>query len=182
MSAAEPQDLERLLSLLADRALQGLDKAEQAELAALVDEFPALDEGVLDRTVAEIEIAVAPEPEPLPLPMRRGLERAVRERFAPEPIPSDPAVDSALPSGNPAEFEATSYGRTEGLPGSPLPTNEAVPARSASLSFRETLAWTLAVFALLLAVAGWWPRITGPAEAPPNAPPPLGSVVDEPAS
>ncbi len=71
MTPSPHSDHDRLLELLADRALVGLDADEQHELDSLLQAHPDFDAESLDRTAALLDWAVsAAETEPLPQPLR----------------------------------------------------------------------------------------------------------------
>ncbi len=87
MSAATPGDLERLLSLLADRSTQGLSAAELAESERLLGLFEELDESALDRAAAGIELALlgtrrVPPPPALRLKLETEAKQLVPARAA----------------------------------------------------------------------------------------------------
>jgi len=64
---------ERVLELLAERALMPLSPEEEVELASLLQSDPSSDTGIFDRITAAVAIARAPE-EPLPDWLARRLE------------------------------------------------------------------------------------------------------------
>ncbi len=159
MTAPAPE-LPRLLDLLADRSLVGLDAAGERELARGLEAFPSLDAAVLDRTVAKIELALGPEPEALSGVLREQLAADARARFDPRGGLSifERRAAAASPPPAPAPERV------------PAPAPERVPAppiaREAWLR-REAVAWLVAAVATAAAVAGWWPeRPALPADAP----------------
>lgn len=82
---------ERLLELLAERAVFGLDPAEEAELAGLLRDHPAADVEGLDRVAASVAVALggaAPAALPAGLRARLGAGRGAR-----------PAAAAARPGG-----------------------------------------------------------------------------------
>ncbi len=67
MTPLPPVDHDRLLELLADRTLVGLDAGEQQELESLLQANPDFDTECLDRTAALLDrAAAAGDTEPLP--------------------------------------------------------------------------------------------------------------------
>ncbi len=86
MSASAPDNLDRLTELLADRATQRFDAAEQAELDGLLAAHPEVDAGALERVAAEIDLVLGDEGGALPDRLRRKIEAAagpVRKAVAP---------------------------------------------------------------------------------------------------
>lgn len=67
----------RLLDLLAERAVFGLSGFEQQEVARLLAEFPDVDGDCMDRVAAEVVLAGATATlEPPPTRVRESLRRA----------------------------------------------------------------------------------------------------------
>lgn len=62
MTPMDKKSRDRLLSLLADRATEGLDAASAAELATLASTHPDVDLDALDRLAAMIDVAMAGPP------------------------------------------------------------------------------------------------------------------------
>lgn len=82
---------ERLLELLADRAVFGLEPAEEAELAGLLRDHPAADVESLDRVAASVAVAVGGA---LPAALPAGL----RARLGAD-LGARPAAAAARPGG-----------------------------------------------------------------------------------
>ncbi|GJM19728.1 MAG: hypothetical protein DHS20C14_19410 [Phycisphaeraceae bacterium] len=121
-------DDERILDLICERALRGLDDTEQGELdaAALDTELP----GEFDRAVGALYAALAPDPpEPMPDSIRRSLEETARQ------------------------FEAEQRSATEPK----LRLTEAPTPPQARSAFPATLGWFAAAACLALAAVAWWP-------------------------
>ena len=80
MNTAWHKNEERLLELLADRALFGLDDAERNELQELLSLMPEFDAESMDQTTAAVQLAYGEiDPEPLPAWLRSSVkEKAVR--------------------------------------------------------------------------------------------------------
>jgi anti-sigma-K factor RskA len=67
MNSFYPSDHDRILELLADQAITGLNAVEQAELKSLLEANPNFDLAALDRTAAMLDIAASVDDiEPLP--------------------------------------------------------------------------------------------------------------------
>ncbi len=96
MTASAP-DLRRVVALLADRALEGLDPGEQQELDGLLEAFPDLDAGVLDRTAAQVEVVLSRSGSRLAAPVRRVLLEDVAARFG-RPVAAPPARAEPTPT------------------------------------------------------------------------------------
>jgi hypothetical protein len=162
--SAHLRQLDRVEELLADRAVQGLDASERAELEKLLsgggDSMG--DDYSLEAAAAAIELSFVRFDEVLPTHVRERLMRTadaylsaapasragirasdVLERIGPG-VSSAGAGSSAGASSSRAESGvAGSIGgqRSSGVPG---------------------WGWFAAAASLLIAVAGWWPRFTAP--------------------
>lgn len=136
MSADQPQR-ERLDELLVDRAVDGLDPAETAELETLLARLGHDDPEGCDLAAASVWIAAAAPEEPMPA------EVAARARRTFE-------TGVPAPRQDPGQGEQAATGNARPLR----------PRRAAATG------WIAAAAALVLAVAGWWPRLDerGPEE------------------
>jgi hypothetical protein len=86
---------ERLDELLVERAIEGLDAAEAAELERLLARYPAVDGDAFERVAASVSVALLDTDEPLPPALRDRIlasapaagaaERPVERRPAPRP-------------------------------------------------------------------------------------------------
>ncbi len=94
MNSSYPSDHDRMLELLADQAIGGLDAAEQLELKSLLETSPDFDLESLDRTAAMLDVAASAEGiEPLPNHLRdRILAHVQSDSEAVGTVP--PAVQS----------------------------------------------------------------------------------------
>ncbi len=159
MSSSAP-DLDRLVALLADRALEGLSPGRAAELAGLLADVPDLDDEALDRTAAQLHLALAPAPAvPLAVPLQRAiltdLERSLAET-PPRPARAaptrEPDVDWSGPDlgADPSEHAVAAAGAGEDREG----------FRVFAARRTDGGAWAKAVSAagwvLALLVAGLW--------------------------
>jgi anti-sigma-K factor RskA len=132
MTPSPPADHDRLLELLADRALVGLDVGEQHELESLLQANPDFDAECLDRTAALLDrAAAAGDTEPLP--------EHLKDRILANPWLEHPAAARGLEA--PATLKAASSGRSRMRP-------------------REAFAWLAAAACLLVAVFTWYARPT----------------------
>jgi hypothetical protein len=140
MSAQPAPELQRLLALLADRAVEGLPPARGAELAGLADHFPGVDGDALDRTAARIDLALAPQAGRSLTPALRRAILADLDRQRGVEVPRRPKAESqrrdpAAPrhgSASPAPaFAAAASAPAEALAGDPFqgPRAEAEPER-----------------------------------------------------
>ena len=126
MSAVWPND-ERLHELLATRAVEGLDDAEQRELAEFEARYPGLDDEALDRAAAAVALAGL-RVEPLPAALRNRLE---------------------------ADAETWLRG-SAGAQGPAAPrTAEIVPLRARPAAATAWGGWLAAAAAVVMAVVGW---------------------------
>src|SRR5437763_16914990 len=97
---ANPRD--RLLDLLADQALQGLDAADEAELDLLLSAHPDVDGEELLRSAAALDRVLADTaPEPLPPALRLAVERDLT-RLMNAGTPSGRPGVLRLPAARPA--------------------------------------------------------------------------------
>jgi hypothetical protein len=88
MTPSPHSDHDRLLELLAEQALVGLDADEQHELESLLQAHPDFDAECLDRTAALLDRAVAAgDTEPLPQPLQDRI-RAQGSRLGLQTRPS----------------------------------------------------------------------------------------------
>ncbi len=123
---------ERADELLAFRAVEGLARAEEQELSALLAEAPQLDDGGFETAAAACHLALLGPEEPLPENVRRRLERAA------------------------AIFRGTVL-PMPGRHSTATPAQQAPPAAQ-----RAWGGWLAAAACLLLALVGWWPRLAAP--------------------
>jgi hypothetical protein len=151
MTPSSHSDHDRLLELLAERALVGLDADQQCELESLLQTHPDVDAESLDRTAALLDWAVAAgDTEPLPPSLQdrilAGGRLGLQSRQS--------AVDG---SGDPSYENARA--RTHDL---------ARPSLGRRMHRREVVAWLATAACLSMAVFAWYTR---PTPAPPLASP-----------
>ena len=163
MSAHPAPDLQRLLALLADRAVEGLPPARAAELAGLADSFASVDGDALDRTAARIDLALAPGAgRVLPPALRRAIladldrQRGVEAPRRPkaEPRRRDPAAPRP---GSGATAPAPAFGAAASAPAEPLAGDPFQSPRAEPRAQRPRPSRSLRIPARFgaLAAAGW---------------------------
>jgi len=154
-----PQNTERLEELLAQQATEGLEAAERVELDALLSEHPEADGGAFDLAAAAIELAYLEVDEPLPGELRSQIESSAQHFFAGHPPGAATPGEERAAESNVHPF----------------------PAERATAPAPQRWGWLAAAACLLLALAGWWPRVaTGPAEGPAEAPPAVAEAPPPP--
>ena len=135
---------ERLAELLADRALQGLDPREQAEVDRLLAAETGADPEEFDRAAAAAHLSLVLGPlEPVPASLREKLERDARAFLR------GAASDPDLPANGAPATEAT---------GAPGPTG---------FLARPWPGW-IAAAAILVLWLSFSDRVDTPADAPPG--------------
>jgi hypothetical protein len=132
MAARIPDD-DRFFDLLATRAVEGLDPAEQEELAHLAELHPDVDPESFDRVAASIALA-ALRIEPMP--------EALRDRLAAE------AEALLAPRGEAPRSVVTQFRGSAGAPPAPRPAGAPTPSTVWG-------GWLAAAATLVLAVTGW---------------------------
>jgi hypothetical protein len=131
---------ERCVDLLIQEVTSSLTEAESAELAQLLARYPGADRSAFEPAAAALALAARLPLEPLPGALRaRLLAQAGGASGATAPV---------------VDFEQLRRARE--LAGMP-----AAPARPRS----GTAGWWAAAAALLVAIAGWYPRLQGPPHA-----------------
>lgn len=140
---------ERIMDLLADRALYGLSAEESAELAALLAAAGLTDDETLDQAVAQLHVALHAQAA-MPAQVASRVKQAGAAWAA-----AAPARTAAAPSAVPA---ARTPARTD------------VPAQAPSFRFPAAVPWLLAAACLGLAVVAWQPWARQPTPTPVPAP------------
>ncbi len=121
---------ERLVDLLIEQATAGLGSEELAELETLISRYPNTDRTEIERTVAALTLAGEFKEEPLPA--------RVRERVL--------TAESAM-RGRAATSDLTERARSR------------TPAAAAPSRAGAQAGWWAAAAAVLIAIAGWYPRL-----------------------
>ena len=144
MTPSPHSDHDRLLELLAERVLVGLDAVQQHELDSLLQTHPDFDAECLDRTAALLDrAAAAGDTEPLPQSLQDRIRAGSRLVLQTRPEAGDG-------SGEPS-YESVRVSTVD------------VAARVAPrMHRREVVAWLAAAACLLLAVFAWYTRPTLP--------------------
>jgi len=136
MTESPLSDYDRLLHLLAEQALAGLETDQQSELASLLQMHPDFDMECLDRTAALLDWAVAAgDTQPLPQPVQDRIRAEAGLDLQTRPDVGDGSGD---------------------------PTHEI----AGRMHRREVVAWLAAAACLLVAVLAWYNRPTLPLESP----------------
>jgi hypothetical protein len=168
MTPSPHSDHDRLLELLAERALVGLDADQQRPLESLLQAHPDFDAECLDRTAALLDrAAAAGDTEPLPQQLQDRIRAGGRLGLQTRPNAGDGSGDPSY---------ASARARTVGT-----------AARAAQrMHRREVVAWLAAAACLFLAVFVWYTRPTlAPPEKSPavanSEPPATPPAVDTPA-
>jgi hypothetical protein len=133
LNADQPQR-ERLDELLLDRAVEGIDPAETAELETLLARMGHDDPEGYDLAAASVWVAAGAPEEPMPADVAERARRTL-ERGAPA-------------AREDADDRQQSTDNVRPLHPQPRPAGRAA----------ATTGWIAAAAALVLAVAGWWPQ------------------------
>lgn len=136
MSAAYLND-ERCVDLLIQEVTSGLSEAESAELDRQLERYPGADRRAFAPAAAALALAARLPLEPLPDALRARL----LEQAGGAPSAAAPVVD----------LEQARRARE-------LASTRAAPVRPGS----GTVGWWAAAAAVLVAIAGWYPRLQGP--------------------
>jgi len=156
---------QRLVELLVQRAVDGLNSAERAELKALLEEENYVDAGRFEYTAAALLLAGDVEhsvPEEMPDSLRDRLY-AQAEMFEATMAPP-PRQRSSSSSGQPQVISIAGRSRS-GASTPSVSSPQAAPAKqsgrkpSSSYSLQAKAGWFAAAASVLIAVAGWWPRL-----------------------
>ena len=156
MTPSPHSDHDRLLELLAERALVGLETDQQNELESLLQAQPDFDAECLDRTAGLLDWAVAAgDTEPLPQPVQDRILAGGRLGLQPRPS-----------AGTGLETRPTkaALARTHDL---------AKPSHGRRMHRCEVVAWLAAAACLLVAVFTWYTR---PTPAPPLKSPTVANI------
>ncbi|MFC4308930.1 anti-sigma factor domain-containing protein [Steroidobacter flavus] len=168
----------RLVELLVQRAVDGLNSSERAELKQLLSEERYVDAGRFEYTAASLLLAADVEnnaPEEMPYSLRERLMAQADTVAAsmPEPAPrqssSQPRVISIA-------------GRTRSTTAAPAvsappPVSKAPAPRKSSSSWGSKVGWFAAAASVLIALAGWWPRLQSGGE--PTTEIPVASTLEQ---
>lgn len=137
---------DRIMNLLADRATQGLSQEEWVELNELLEKHPQWDNPYFDLTAAAVSLTDLEIDEPLPDELRRKIMANAFQY-----------VNAEQPAGK-GESSALRQEQAAPEPASRQPGALVVFPQKTNL--RQMLGWYVAAACLILALAGWWPRLT----------------------
>jgi anti-sigma-K factor RskA len=173
---------QRLVELLVQRAVDGLNSSERAELKALLEEENYVDAGRFEYTAAALLLAGDMEhsvPEEMPDSLRDRLY-AQAEMFESSMAPP-PRQRST--GGQPQVISIAGRSRSSAQTPSSSNAQQAAPAKqptrkpAPSFSLQSKAGWFAAAASVLIAVAGWYPRLqTGDA---PSAEVPVATVLQQ---
>lgn len=175
----------RLVELLVQRAVDGLSSSERAELKALLEEENYADAGRFEYTAAALLLAGDVEntvPDEMPDSLRDRLyaqAEAFEDTMAPAPAPRQ-----RQSSGQPRVISIAGRSRSSAPTPSPSaaqpsPSKQQQPARKPmpSYSLPSKAGWFAAAASVLIAVAGWWPRMQNGDQ--PAAEAPMATVLQQ---
>jgi hypothetical protein len=149
----------RLVELLVQRAVDGLNSSERAELKRLLTEERYDDAGRFEYTAAALLLAgdvEAHEPEEMPEHLRERLRMQADAFIASMP---PPARQTAQPRVISIAGRARSTTQGPSVTVSPRKAQPAQRAPRKSASWQNQVGWFAAAASVLIAVAGWWPRL-----------------------
>lgn len=148
----------RLVELLVRRAVDGLNSSERAELSRLLSEEKYDDAGRFEYTAAALLLAgdvEAYETEEMPYDLREQL-RMQADAFAASMPP--PSRQTAQPRVISIAGRARSTTPAPSVTASSKARPAQRPSRKAS-SWQSQVGWFAAAASVLIAIAGWWPRL-----------------------
>jgi anti-sigma-K factor RskA len=150
----------RLVELLVQRAVDGLNSSERAELKQLLSEERYDDAGRFEYTAAALLLAgdvENHETEEMPDSLRERL-MAQAETFEASMPPSS-RQNSAQPRVISIAGRSRSTTAAPAVSAPPADRSAQRPARKSSSSWQGKVGWFAAAASVLIAVAGWWPRL-----------------------
>ncbi len=130
---------DQAIEMLVARATEGLDEVQGAELDALLERHPELDDDSFELAAAAIDLAYTLPDQKLPAALRERVAAQAADFF-----------EQQRPSSETAEVVSFPSRRAEGTGADP----------------GRWLGWLAAAACLALAILGWWPERT--ATAPPQ--------------
>jgi anti-sigma-K factor RskA len=155
MTPSPDSDHDRLLELLAERALVSLDADQQRQLESLLQTHPDFDPECLDRTAALLDLAAAAgDTEPLPQQLQDRIRADSRLGLQTRPSAEDGSGD---PSYQSARAQTVDFAK---------------PSHGSRMHRREVVAWLAAAACLLVAAFVWYTR---PPLAPPQGSPTIAN-------
>jgi hypothetical protein len=131
---------DRMMNLLADRATQGLSQEELSELNELLQKHPQWDNPYFDLTAAAVNLTDLEIDEPLPDELRQKI------------------MANAFQYVNSTEQEQ-GVSKPQGINQENAGKGTVVEFPQKSTRW-QMMGWYVAAACLILAVLGWWPRLT----------------------
>jgi len=150
----------RLVELLVQRAVDGLNSSERAELKQLLSEERYMDAGRFEYTAASLLLASDVEnnaPEEMPYSLRERL-MAQADNVAASMLAAPPRQMSSQPRVISIAGRSRTSTAAPAVNSPPPASSKAPPARK-SASFGGRVGWFAAAASVLIAIAGWWPRL-----------------------
>jgi anti-sigma-K factor RskA len=149
----------RLVELLVQRAVDGLNSSERAELKQLLSEERYVDAGRFEYTAASLLLAGDMEnnaPEEMPYSLReRLMAQADTVASSMEPAPRQTSSQPRVISIAGRSRSTTAAPAASAPPVSKAPS----PASRKPASWGSKVGWFAAAASVLIALAGWWPRL-----------------------
>ena len=165
----------RLVELLTQRAIDGLNSAERAELKQLLSERKYVDAGRFEYTAASLLLAGDIENSAEEMPDSLHDRLMAQAKMFSASMPSEARTRAPRAQSRPSEPRVISIaGRARSATPMPVVTDNAIapPPRtspSSSISVLSKAGWFAAAASVLIALIGWWPRIQ-PSEPVAQAP------------
>jgi anti-sigma-K factor RskA len=151
----------RLVELLVQRAVDGLNSSERAELKQLLSEEKYDDAGRFEYTAASLLLAgdvENHETEEMPDDLRERLF-AQADTFTASMAPPQRLSSSGQPRVISIAGRSRSASPAPSISASPTSQPARKPARKSAPSWQGKVGWFAAAASVLIAVAGWWPRL-----------------------
>lgn len=151
----------RLVELLVQRAVDGLNSSERAELKQLLSEERYDDAGRFEYTAAALLLAgdvESHETEAMPHSLQDRLAMQAETFAAQMAPPARPSQSTAQPRVISIAGRSRSTTAAPSVSAPPVQPAAQRPSRKAS-SWQGKVGWFAAAASVLIAVAGWWPRM-----------------------
>jgi hypothetical protein len=158
---------QRLIELLAERAVLGLDPEQSQELEALLDAHPEWDNDSFDLAAAAVDEALATPAQPLPTHLRDRLlvtagQFTANSSASKTDSEAHAAIEAQRQSGSASDREAV----VVSLDAERERRDRSAADASRSGSAPGWAGWVAAAAALILAALAWWPSAPVPGAAP----------------
>lgn len=153
------QARERLLDLLSQRATEGLNAAEEIEVARLLAAHPDVDEPSFELAAAAATLALIDADTEAPAALPEPIRQRTRQLATAQPAKLvGPSASSS------ARFPSTSGGAAGLIAGPTRVTARSTPELFGRSLFR--LGWLAAAAAVLVAAVGWWQALAPSSSRP----------------